>query len=177
MNKILSEFSESKLKIIFRNLVFKNGRVKCSHCGCFKIRSLKSENRYHCARCRKKFSILSGTWMKNVKIPLSLFIILLSFWLEDVPIGLAQKLTRTSIPTIRHYYRLFRLHIVKTIDFKPENSVQVDEAYFGRFKKQANYFHGFRTYRVAEKTCVAGISCPSTGQLAAAVPSFYKKVR
>lgn len=169
MNKISLEFSESKTKTIFRNIIFKNGRIKCCHCGCFKIHSLKSENRYHCTRCRKKFSILSGTWMKNIKIPLPLFAALLSFWLEDVSIDLAGKLTKLSIPTIRRYYRLFRLNIVKTVEFKPKNSVQVDEAYFGRFKKQANYFHGFKTYRVAEKTCVAGISCPSTGQLATMV--------
>lgn len=45
----------------------------------------------------------------------------------------------------------------------------MDEAYFGQFKKQANYYHGVRTYQVVEKMCVAGISCPVNGQLTAMV--------
>ena len=56
--------------------------------------------------------------------------------------------------------------MVKSVEFKAEDSVQVDEAFFGQFKKQANYLHGFRKYKVVQKTCVAGISCPSLGTLA-----------
>ncbi len=166
INKISLSFSERRIKRIFRNIIFKRGRVKCVKCGSFKILSIRKENRYHCRKCRKKFSLLCNTWLKNVKIPLSQFIILLYFWLEDVNVGLANKLIGLSRPTIYNYYRLFRRNVVKTIDFKPRNNVQVDEAYFGCFKKQANYFHGNRTYHVQEKTCVAGIGCPTTGQLA-----------
>ncbi|MDE2019628.1 MAG: IS1595 family transposase [Patescibacteria group bacterium] len=169
MYHIAADIPESKVRTILRNIIFKKGRLKCPHCGCFKILSVKKEGRYHCRRCRKKFSLLSGTWMKNVKIPLPLFVILLSFWLEDVTVQLAEKLTGLSRPTLYGYYRLFRTHIVQTIDFTPQTGVQVDEAYFGTFKKQANWMHGRQTYRVVGKVCVAGISCPATGQLATMV--------
>lgn len=84
-------------------------------------------------------------------------------------VDLAQKLTGLSRPTIYGYYRLFRRHVVKTVDLLAKDNVQVDEAYFGTFKKQANWFHGKRTYKVVDKVCVAGISCPSTGTLATTV--------
>lgn len=161
--------SESKIRCILRKLIFKNGRLKCPHCGAFKVLSIKSEKRYHCKRCRKKFSLLSGTWMKEIKIPLPVFVFLLALWLNNYSVNQAVDLTGLSIPTIRKYFRLFRLNIVKTLDFQPKESVQVDEAYFGHFKRQANYFHGTRTYLVKNKTCVAGISCPQTGQLATKV--------
>lgn len=165
MYQIKLDFSEQRIKTILRKIIFKKGRLKCPCCGCFKILRIKKEDRYHCQRCRKKFSILSRTWLKNIKIPLPIFIILLSFWLEDVTVGLASKFTGLSRPTVYKYFRLFRKYIVQTIDFEVKNSVQVDEAYFGQFRKQANYFHGKRTYQISEKTCVAGISCPTTGQL------------
>ncbi len=169
MYHITAGISERKVRMMLRTIIFRKGRLRCPRCGCFRVLSVRNEDRYHCTRCRKKFSVLSGTWMKNVKIPLAFFIVLLSFWLEDVTVELAGKFTHLSRPTIYRYYALFRTHIVRALDFVAKNDVQVDEAYFGQFKKQANYFHGKRTYRVVEKTCVAGISCPSEGTLATQV--------
>lgn len=158
--------SERKVRAVLRQLIFKKCRIHCSHCGHFRIISLKAENRYFCKSCRKKFSLLSGTWLKNTKIPLSLLILLMAFWLEDYQVKQCSQLVGLSVPTIRKYFRLFRLHVVKTIEFRPQNNVQVDEAYFGTFRKHATYYAGQRMYRVENKVCVAGIGCPATGQLA-----------
>lgn len=159
--------SERKVKATLRQVLFKKGRMTCTHCGCFKIISLK--DRYFCKGCRKKFSLLSHTWLKNLKMPLTLLILLLWLWLEDYQVKQVSQLTGISVPTIRKYFRLFRLHIVKTIEFRPENHVQVDEAYFGAFRKRAYSYAGARWYTVQNKVCVAGIGCPSTGQLATRV--------
>jgi transposase-like protein len=169
MINVSCAFPERKIRAALRQVIFHKGRVHCTHCGYFRIIALEKEQRYFCKRCRRKFSLLSGTWLRNIKVPLSMFLLLLCLWLEDYQIKQARQLTRVSIPTIRKYFRLFRLHIVKTLDFRPQKHVQVDEAYFGQFKKMANYFHGHRTYKVVEKTCVAGIGCPATGELATMV--------
>lgn len=169
INPVSLSFPERKIKQILRNIIFKKGRLKCPRCNCFKILSIRNEDRYFCKRCRKKFSILSNTWMRNIKIPLSAFIILLYLWLEDASVDLTKKLTGLSRPTIYSYFRLFRRNIVKTIEFKPRDNVQVDEAYFGRIKKQANRLHNWNTYKTPIKVCVAGIACPQTGQLATRV--------
>lgn len=163
---ILCSLSEREIKTYLRKIIFPNGRLHCTHCGYFRVRKIKKENRYYCLRCRKKFSLLSKTWLKNVKISLDKLALLIFCWKEEYTIEHTISLTKLSIPTIRRYFRLFRKNIVKKdTEFKPKNNVQVDEAYFGQFKKQANYYHGFRQYRVVDKTCVAGISCPDTGQL------------
>lgn len=158
-----SSFNDKQIKSALRRALFKNGRLKCSHCKSFKVR--KIEKRYYCLRCRKKFSLYSDSWLKRIKIPLRSLAVILECWLKSYSIDQVSELSNLSIPTIRRYYRLFRLNIVKTFDFKPENNVQVDEAYFGQFKKQANWLHGFKRYVVSEKTGVIGISCPTTGQL------------
>jgi transposase-like protein len=158
-----TSFSQNQIKAALRKMAFRNGRLKCPHCGYFKVRSI--EKRYYCLRCRKKFSLSSNTWLKNIKLPLKTFIALLECWLTGRSVKDAAESLEISRPTIYRYYQLFRLNVAKTVDFKPENDVQVDEAYFGQFKRQANWYHGFMKYKVIDKTGVAGISCPSTGQL------------
>lgn len=158
-----SSYSERQIKAVLRKAIFKKGRINCPYCGRFRIR--KIERRYYCPKCRKKFSLYSNTWLKNIKIPLKIFIIILECWLKGYSVKQSSQLSRLSFPTVRRYFRLFRRHIAKNLEFEPKESVQVDEAYFGAFKRQANYYHGFRKYKVVEKTGVAGISCPSTGQL------------
>lgn len=169
MYTIPLSLSERQIKARIRACILKGKKLKCIHCKSHKILYLKKEDRYHCRKCRKKISIWSLTWMRSIKIKLKLFANILIAWIKGYPIVTAMELCGTTESTIRRYYRLFRLHIVKSIEFKPKNNVQVDEAYFGRFKKQANYYHGVRTYKVIDKICVAGISCPDTGQLFAKV--------
>lgn len=104
-----------------------------------------------------------------MKISFTTFFKLYLAWIKECPVNVAIEVCQVSEVTVRRYYRLFRQHIVKSIVFKPQDNVQVDEAYFGQFKKQANYYHGIRKYKVIDKVCVAGIGCPNTGQLFAKV--------
>jgi transposase-like protein len=167
MIRVTCSLTERQIEAELRKIFFPpKGRLKCIHCGSFKVRKIKKESRYHCPKCRKKFSLLSGTWLANIKIPLTTLMILLWAWIREYSIEHSMDLTQLSHVTIRHYFRLFRLNVVESVEFKPQEAVQVDEAYFGSFKKQSNLYHGVRKYRLAPKVCVAGISCPSLGQLA-----------
>ncbi|MBI2637914.1 MAG: IS1595 family transposase [Candidatus Sungbacteria bacterium] len=163
MLTLKSSFNRKQIKAALRKMAFKNGRLKCPHCSCFKVRSI--EKRYYCLRCRKKFSLASSTWLKHIKLPLEDFAALLECWLSGSAVLDASNHLKISRPTVYRYFRLFRLNIAKTLDFKPEKKIQVDEAYFGQFKKQANCYHGQRMYRVTDKTCVFGMICPPTKQL------------
>lgn len=169
MFTVTCNFTERQLRTAVRRVVFPKGRIRCPRCCSFRIKKVPSEERYHCPKCRRKFSLLSHTWLKDCKLPLTTLLLLLHAWQMEYTITHTQELVHLSVPSIRRYFSLFRVHIVKTVPFVAENDVQVDEAYFGQFKKQANYLHGFRTYKVVEKVCVAGISCPSNGQLTAMV--------
>jgi transposase-like protein len=166
MIKISCKYSERQLTNMLRTLFFPHGRVHCTKCGYRRIYKLKNDGRYHCRRCRKKFSLFSHTWLRHIRIPLTTFMIVLWCWMKEYSIVQTQDLTGLSVPSIRRYFRLFRIHIVKSVAFEPRESVQVDEAYFGSFKKQSNVYHSQKTYHLKPKVCVAGISCPSLGILA-----------
>jgi len=167
MIKVSCVLSERHLRSELRKIFFPpKGRLHCHHCKSFVVRKVKNEDRYYCPRCRKKFSLLSGTWLEHLRIPISTFMVLLWSWMNEYSIDQAGDLTALSVPSIRRYFRLFRIHVVKSVQFEPQDSVQVDEAYFGSFKRQSNMYHGFRTYHLKPKVCVSGIACPSLGQLA-----------
>lgn len=167
MIKVSCLLSERQIAAELRKIFFPpNGRMRCVHCGGFRVKKISTEDRYHCQKCRKKSSLFSGTWLAHLRIPLTTLMILLWCWMKEYRVEQAKDLTDLSVVTIRRYYRLFRLNVVKSVVFEPKEAVQVDEAYFGQFKKQANYLHGFKKYHVVQKTCVAGIACPSVGQLA-----------
>jgi transposase-like protein len=166
MINVSCSLSERQLVAELRKIFFKKGRMCCTYCRHHQVYKLKNDGRYYCPRCRKKFSMFSGTWLRHLRIPLTTFMILLWSWMKGYSVDQACDLTKLSVPSIRRYFRLFRIHVVKSIAFEPQEAVQVDEAYFGSFKKQSNVYHGFKTYDLKPKVCVAGISCPSLGQLA-----------
>lgn len=169
MHTISLSLGERQIKARLRSCILKGRRMTCHHCSSYKLIYLKKEDRYHCKKCRKKTSLFRKTWLRHIKISLTLFLKLLTAWSKEFSVKSASESCGTSEVTVRRYYRLFRQHIVKSVVFKPLNNVQVDEAYFGQFKRQANYYHGFRKYIVVDKVCVAGIGCPDTGQLFAKV--------
>lgn len=169
MYRISLSLSERQIRARLRICILKGRRLKCCHCGSYKILYLKKEDRYHCKRCRKKTSLFANTWLREVKISIKVFLKIFVLWIREFSVKIASEECLVSEVTIRRYYRLFRLHVVKSVEFRPEIAVQVDEAYFGQFKRQANYYHGFKKYKVIDKVCVAGISCPSNGQLLAQV--------
>lgn len=159
------DVSHREVVAVLRTAVFGSPRTKCVHCGSRKVGWLPKEVRYYCKSCRKKFSLVSSTWLSGSKLSLVLVTVLLRFWLTGYSVQHTHEQLGLSIPTVRRYFRLFRLHVVKTLEFTAENNVQVDEAYFGQFRKIANYYHGQKTYQIKNKVMVAGIGCPATGQL------------
>jgi len=169
MDTIPLRLSERQVRARLRALILKDRRVHCQWCDSHKVKYLEKEDRYHCKKCRRKTSLFASTWFRSIKIPLVLFINILVAWINGYQVSVAAATLATSEVTIRRYYRLFRLHVAKEEAFEPQMCVQVDEAYFGQFKKQANYFHGIKKYKVVDKVCVAGIACPSTRKLFARV--------
>ena len=118
--------SETKIKKHLRKIIF-GKNMFCPHCRSRNVYS--SEDRYRCRRCRKPFSILSGTWLSDMKLSLRTFWALLWCWTQKVPVLQTIKLCHVSEKTVGHWFRQFRLHLP---EFEPilEGKVQMDEAYF-----------------------------------------------
>jgi len=118
--------SEAQIKKHLRKIIF-GKNIFCPHCGSRQVHV--SENRYRCKKCRKPFSLLSGTWLADMKLSLRTFWALLWCWTQKVPVLQTIKLCHVSEKTVRHWFRQFRLHLP---EFEPilKGQIQMDEAYF-----------------------------------------------
>ena len=118
--------SETKIKKYLRKIIF-GKNIFCPHCRSRKVYA--SEGRYRCRRCRKPFSLLSGIWLKDMKLSLRTFWALLWCWTQRVPVLQTMKLCHVSEKTVRHWFRQFRLHLPE-FEAILTGQIQMDEAYF-----------------------------------------------
>lgn len=153
--------SEAKIWACFRHLVF-GKNIYCPMCKTNHVYA--TGNRYRCRRCRKRFSILSHTWLSNMKLPYQQFWMILWCWTIQIPVRQTVTMTKLTEPTIRQWFSVFRNqlpHEEQTL----AHLVQLDEAYFGG-KKRKNALHGKRSgnkkvslsdsfsYSTCQRTCM-----------------------
>lgn len=120
--------SAAQIKRYLRRTVF--GRnLYCPACRSRQV--VAYGQRYRCRRCRAKFSLLSHTWLSNLKLPYQQLWLLLWCWTNQIPVRQAQALCRRSEKAIRHAYAQFRSHLPEEAHIL-EKIVQLDEAYFRR---------------------------------------------
>ena len=118
--------STAKIKKQLRKIIF-GQNMFCPRCRSRKV--YVSESRYRCRQCRQPFSLLSGTWLANMKLSYRTFWALLWCWTQRVPVLQTQKLCHVSEVTTRHWFRQFRLHL-PVLEPILQGQIQMDEAYF-----------------------------------------------
>lgn len=117
--------SEAQIRKFLRRILF-GKNVFCPRCRYRNIH--KDRGRYWCSRCRRRFSLLSYTWLAALKLPLEQWWMVLWCWTSQICVKQAMKLSGLSELAVRHWYDRFREHL-------PENQhilsriVQLDEAY------------------------------------------------
>ena len=121
--------SEAQVKKYLRRILF-GKNVFCP--GCRSRRIVRYESRYRCTSCRLKFTLISHTWLKGMKLSYQKFWMILWCWTTQIPVRQAQALSRLPEETIRHWYDLFRTHLPKNPVIL-ERVVQLDEAYGKRW--------------------------------------------
>ncbi len=119
--------SDTQIRKYVRRIVF-GKNMYCPECKSHKVYAV--QERYRCRKCRMRFSLLSYTWLSNLKLPLQQFWLLLWCWTAQIPVLQAEKLTSLSEVTVRHWYEQFRNHLPLEQNVL-EHLVQLDEAYFG----------------------------------------------
>lgn len=118
--------SEAQIRKYLRRILFGKD-IFCPRCRTRDI--FKSEQRYFCKKCRVHFSLLSHTWLKDMKLSLPKFWLLLWCWIEQVPVQQTSSLTELSETAARHWFDLFRTHLPENQTIL-EKIVQLDEAFF-----------------------------------------------
>ena len=118
--------SEAQIRKQLKKIIY-GSHLFCPRC--YKRDVYVSEDRYRCRRCRKPFSLLSGTWLAGMKLNLRTFYALLWCWTQKIPVLQSQKLCHVSEEAVYHWFRQFRLHVP---ELQPilSGTVQMDEAYF-----------------------------------------------
>ena len=118
--------SEAKINKYLRRILF-GKNIFCPICKSRKI--CKYEKRYRCKKCRTKFTLLSHTWLKSMKLPLQKFWLLLWSWTNQVPVLQTMALTQLSEETVRNWFTKFRKYLPYNQNVL-EHIVQLDEAFF-----------------------------------------------
>jgi transposase-like protein len=118
--------SNPQIKKFLRSTLF-GKNMWCPECKSRKVQ--KDHERYRCRECRCRFSLLSHTWLKNVRIPLTQFWMILWCWTCAIPIKQTVALTHVTEKSVRRWFDLFRAHLPEESHIL-ERIVQMDEAYF-----------------------------------------------
>lgn len=118
--------SDAQIRKTIRHIVF-GKNVFCPVCRSRNV--YVSQERYRCRKCRKRFSLLSHTWLSNMQLSLQMFWLLLWCWTTQIPIRQTVSITKLSEVTVRHWFDQFRSHLPENKELL-EHLVQLDEAYF-----------------------------------------------
>ena len=121
--------SEAKIRRFVRKLLF-GQRMRCPNCASADVRRI--ECRFYCRKCRKKFSLISHSWLSGMKLSWSQFWVLLVCWQSQHTLTSACELAGVSIPTARRWYRRFQYHLPYKQNQRFSKAVEVDEAFVGR---------------------------------------------
>jgi transposase-like protein len=124
--------SEAQIKKHLRKILF-GANLHCPNCNTRKI--VTGNERYWCSRCRRRFSLLSHTWLAHLRLPIQQFWLILWCWTQQVPVKQTAAFSELSIPTIYHWFEVFRSHLPQDQELL-EHLVQLDEAYFGSRDKK-----------------------------------------
>lgn len=134
-----SDLSDTRIRSIFRAARF-GDRTRCPGCDYARGFWRLQDGRWRCKRCRKRFGLLSGTWLSHTRFELGeIYELLFWFELELTDHGIAR---RVGAPY--HRVHRFLLDLRRAIAAFEDRSialldgeVEVDESYFGpRFENR-----------------------------------------
>lgn len=125
--------SDSQIRKFIRHIIF-GKNLFCPECHSRRVAS--SQGRYRCSSCRIRFSLLSHTWLANLKIPLRQFWLVTWCYTAQMPIKQASLVSELSLKAVRFWYDTFRSNLPEN-KVVLEHIVQLDEAYFGGWKGKA----------------------------------------
>src|SRR3989344_2321934 len=100
--------SEAQIQKYLRRLIF-GKNLFCPICRSRKV--IRYEQRYRCLGCRNKFSLLSHTWLADMKLSYQTFWLLVWCWTTAIPIKQTMSITRISDDAVRRWFGRFRSHL------------------------------------------------------------------
>ena len=123
--------TEAKATALLRSCVWADGRPRCPRCRTVHVRG--SEDRYHCRRCRRKFSLYSGTWLTGCRLSPRTLWKLIWCWQQGYAPGQMAELSGVSPQCVSRILPRLRAHLPR-MSPKLAGIVEVDETCVGHTK-------------------------------------------
>ena len=128
-----SHLSDTRIRSIFRAARF-GDRTRCPRCGNARRLWPLGDGRWRCQRCRKRFGLLTDTWLSHTRFELpEIYELLFWFELEITDHGIARRVD-VSYHRLHHFLLTVRRAIAAFEDRSIvllDGEVEVDESYFG----------------------------------------------
>lgn len=159
----------------FEGQLWPGGQRICPRCGGHHTNPVPNERPmpYHCADCRKYFSVRTGTALERSKVPLRKWVFAIHICATSLKGVSSLKLHRDlNVTQTTAWFMLHRIREAWDIELEGlEGPVEVDETYFGgKRKNMANAKRKEQTGRgTAGKTAVVGVVDRNTKQASAQV--------
>jgi transposase-like protein len=83
-----------------------DGQPACVRCGTTEVYKLGTRNTYKCKKCRKHFSMTTGTLFESRKMPIRAYLMAVALFLNGDAKGNASRLARTMGIQYRTAYNL-----------------------------------------------------------------------
>jgi transposase len=128
-----ADLSDTQVRSVFRAARF-GDRTRCPECGYARKLWQLEDGRWRCKRCRKRFGLLTDTWLAHTRFELAeIYELLFWFELELTDHGIARRL---EVPYHRvHRFLLDLRRAIAAFEDRSiallDGAVEVDETYFG----------------------------------------------
>jgi transposase len=134
MHRVFTQgLSNTQIRSVFRAARF-GDRTRCPACGYARKLWHLGDDRWRCDRCRKRFGLLTDTWLSHTRFELAeIYELLFWFELELTDHGIARRLqvpyhrVHRFLLDLRRAIAAFEDHSIVLLD----GEVEVDESYFG----------------------------------------------
>lgn len=166
----IASMSDEQVYTIFKNLRWPDsaGQAVCPHCKCNKCYEITTRKIFKCSKCRKTFSVTSGTPFHSHKLPLKKLLFALITFVDGAKGKAALELRRNAGVSYKSAFVL--LHKIREVidnnrsGIVIHGSAEMDAAYFGGSHRPPNGGReGKSTTSKRRKMCLLSIVGRSGG--------------
>ncbi len=122
------------------------GNITCPKCQSNKVSNRHEDHRRKCKTCQKSFSVTTGTYLHNARIPLRTWYMAIAL-ITDAKKGISAKQIQRNLGV--NYKTAYRMGMIMRDAMKIENSqiqlegvVEMDETYTGGKPRKPGFFSG-----------------------------------